>query len=115
MNKKYQVGDKVRGIVTGIQDYGIFLSFDNDYTGMIHISEISENFVTSISIFANINDVIPCTVLEVDETNKKLRCIMKNTPFVATKEANMYHGFSLLKKQLPVWMDEKLKEYSQNK
>ena len=38
----YKIGDIVEGTVTGIERYGIFLSFNNNKTGLIHISEISD-------------------------------------------------------------------------
>ena len=34
-------GDSVKGKVTGVENYGIFLLMDDGYTGLIHISEIS--------------------------------------------------------------------------
>ena len=40
--KKYKVGDIVCGNITGITDYGIFVKLEDGYTGMVHISEISD-------------------------------------------------------------------------
>ena len=37
----YNVGDVVTGCVTGIERYGIFVNLDNYYSGLVHISEIS--------------------------------------------------------------------------
>ena len=42
---KYRKGNIVKATVTGIESYGVFVSFDEYYTGLIHISEISNNFV----------------------------------------------------------------------
>ena len=41
----YRSGDIVEGEVTGIQPYGAFVSIDDHHTGLIHISEISEDYV----------------------------------------------------------------------
>ena len=38
--EKYKVGDTVDGVVTGIESYGIFLSLEDNVTGLIHISEM---------------------------------------------------------------------------
>lgn len=38
----YKVGKIVKGTITGIQKYGIFVDLDNYYSGLIHISEISD-------------------------------------------------------------------------
>ena len=43
---EFQVGDIMVGEVTGIQNYGAFIRFPNDETGLIHISEISSFFVS---------------------------------------------------------------------
>lgn len=110
MSKKYKVGELVEGIVTGIEEYGIFLSF-GEYTGLIHISELSEHFVSDVSLYANIGDKIPCTIIEIDEQNMRLKCSLKNTTYGEEKDFNINHGFSPLKKQLPKWIEEKIKEY----
>ena len=42
---QYKKGEIVTGCVTGIEKYGIFVSLDDYYSGLIHISEISSFFV----------------------------------------------------------------------
>ncbi len=108
--ESYKIGAVEYGAVTGIEDYGIFLAFDSDYTGLIHISELSEHFVKNVSDYARIGDIIPCVILEVDIKNKKLKCSIKNTDYALEKESNINHGFAPLRNQLPIWMDKKLKE-----
>ena len=110
--EKYKVGDVVKGIVTGFEKYGIFLSFEDDYVGLIHISELSENFVKDVTEYANLGESIPCVILEIDEEEKKMKCSIKNTEYSIQKDLLIDHGFAPLKKQLPIWMDEKIKEYN---
>ena len=38
---QYKVGKIVKGNITGIEKYGIFVNLDNFYSGLIHISEMS--------------------------------------------------------------------------
>ena len=113
--EKYKVGDVVKGIVTGFEKYGIFLSFEDDYVGLIHISELSEHFVKDVTNYANLNDEIPCVIIEVDEEAKRLKCSIKNTEYACRKDLEIDHGFAPLKKQLPIWMDEKIREYNLDK
>ena len=54
--------------------------------------------------------MIPCVILEVDEENKKLKCSIKNTEYGIQKDETIDHGFAPLKKQLPIWMEERKKE-----
>ena len=41
----FNLGDIIEVTVTGIENYGIFVSVNDEYTGLIHISEIDNNFV----------------------------------------------------------------------
>ena len=108
----YQVGKVAYGSVTGLENYGIFLTFDEGYTGLIHISELSEHFVKNVGDYAQLGDVIPCIILEIDENLKQMKCSIKNTDYANDKETFIDHGFAPLKKQLPIWINEKLKELS---
>ena len=37
---KYKKGKVIKGVVSGIESYGAFVTLDEYYTGLIHISEI---------------------------------------------------------------------------
>ena len=52
----FSVGSVVKGVVTGIKSYGIFVKLENGYTGLVHISEITDKFVSDINKFANIGE-----------------------------------------------------------
>ena len=68
---KYKKGNIVKGIVTGVENYGIFVAFDEYYTGLIHISEISSKFVKDPKDIVNVGDIITCYVDKIDlEKNK---------------------------------------------
>ena len=111
-NKK---GDLVVGKVTGFEDYGIFLAFDDQYTGLIHISEISPYFVKDVKNYAQLGEEVSCRVLECDDERKKLKCSIIDTDYGKKKDLEIDHGFTPLKKQLPIWMEEKLREMSEKK
>ena len=55
---KYQKGKIVQGVVTGIETYGAFVAFDEFYSGLIHISEMSHGFVKDIHDFVKVGDII---------------------------------------------------------
>ena len=58
--KEFKVGEIVKVQVIGSQHYGIFTKSldDESYTGLIHISEISNDFVKDVNKFAKIDDII---------------------------------------------------------
>ena len=39
----FEKDEIVAGVVTGIKPYGIFVSINDEYNGLIHISEMSMN------------------------------------------------------------------------
>ena len=49
---EYKVGQSVSGTVSGITDYGVFVQLENGGTGMIHISKLSNSFVSDIRSFS---------------------------------------------------------------
>ena len=113
---KYEKGKIVKGTVTGIESYGVFLSFDEYYSGLIHISEISHGFVRDITDYVNIGDTIYVKILEVDEELSHLKLSIKDIPYKNGKhkprrkiqETSL--GFSTLARQLPIWIEENLKK-----
>lgn len=67
------VGDIVKGMITGIQPYGAFVSLDNGYKGLIHISEISERYVRDVHSYVRLNERVSVKVLDIsDEDHIKL-------------------------------------------
>lgn len=114
--EKYHNGKIVKGTVSGIENYGIFIKLDELYSGLIHISEISDGFVKNIEDYVKIGDVIYAEILEVDEDNRQVRLSIKNVLYkVGTKmdrkkiqETKL--GFKTLEKNLPIWIEESIKK-----
>ena len=105
----YNKDDIIIGKVTGIESYGIFLSLDGDYTGLIHISEISKAFVRNINDFAEINEEIKARVLDADDSTKKVKLSLINVEYRKNNKSRTgiietNKGFSTLKKCLDTWI-----------
>lgn len=83
--KKYYPGNIVKGKVVGIKPYGIFVSLDDDVLGLLHISEISDGFVSNIYKLVKIGDIIETKILDIDYQDKKAKLSMK-----AIKKRNRY-------------------------
>ena len=112
---KYTNGKIVKGCVTGIENYGIFVSFDEYYTGLIHISEISDNFVRDVNNFVDLGETINVKILDVDEENCHLKLSIKNIKYRDTvhkrkKIEETGSGFEILMDNLGYWIDKKKKE-----
>ena len=109
---KYFKNEVVEGCVTGIEKYGIFVTLDEYYSGHIHISEISDNFVRDINKFVNIGETIKVKVLDTDDETFHVKLSIKNLDYRLNKKRETYiqeteHGFNTLKKELPIWIEDK--------
>ena len=112
-----KVGSIVKGKVTGIEKYGIFINLDNDYNGLIHISEISEDFVRDINNYVSLGEIVYCQVLDIDDENKKVKLSIKDINYKSSVNGEVQEtrlGFLPLKEHLNTWIEEKLKIYKSN-
>ncbi len=111
---KYKIGAIIKGQVSGIEQYGVFLSIDAFYSGLIHISEISDGFVKNINDYVQMGDIINAKILEIDENNLQIKLSIKNIDYKSTKQTSKIkeskNGFEPLKEQLEIWTKEKLQE-----
>lgn len=60
-------GAIVEGKVTGITKYGAFVKIDDNINGMIHISEISSNFVKDISEHLELEQTVRAVVVGLND------------------------------------------------
>lgn len=113
---KIKKGRIIRGTVSGVEPYGAFVSCDDYYTGLIHISEISHGYVKEITDFLKIGDLIFAEVLDVDEELGHLKLSIKNIEYknrLAVRRKKIREtslGFRTLEYKLPIWIEESLKK-----
>ena len=116
---KYECGKIVTGCVTGVENYGIFVSLDEYYSGLIHISEISTKFVKDINDYVNIGETIRVKIVEKDEETCHLKLSIKDIDYrVNSKRRNKIveteKGFETLSIKLEDWIEEKYSELEKN-
>ena len=75
--KKYYPGNVVDVKVIGIKPYGVFVSLDDVTTGLIHISEISEHFVSNIDKIVKIGEVVKAKILDINYEENKAKLSFK--------------------------------------
>jgi len=116
---KYRKGRIVSGTVTGIEKYGIFVSLDEFYNGLIHISEVSNEFVKNIYDVVNIGEVICAKVIDVDDDIFHVKLSIRDVDYRATRRKRQKivetpKGFQPLSDSLDMWIEKKLKEIKKN-
>ena len=102
------INDRIVCRVTGIQPYGVFVSHQ-EYSGLIHISEISDQYVSSLEEFIRLGDDIDVYILDIDEENKRLKLSYKQAHPVhpkISKQVKIKIGFHTLDQALPHWIEK---------
>ena len=78
VDDKFKVGDRIKGKVVSITDYGAFVELQKGVEGLIHVSEMSwTRHVRHPSKVVNIGDEIDAVVLKVDKANEKISLGLK--------------------------------------
>ena len=110
----YEVGSIVKGEVTGIESYGIFVKIDENTNGLIHISEIANKYISNITKYVNVGERIYTKVIDFDSDNNRLKLSIKGLNYKEfynnRRVRESVRGFSPLQENLEKWMDETLKE-----
>ncbi len=112
------IGDKIKGTVTGIQTYGAFVELENGQTGLVHISEIKTGYVDNIYNYIKIGQEVLVQVVDFDEYTGKASLSIRTLEEEHQKFPRHHRftnerykmGFAPLGKQLPKWIQE-AKEY----
>ncbi len=118
MKNKYRNGQIIEGLITGIQPYGAFVELEDGVHGLIHISEISDDYVRDIRHFLNQGEKVIAKIIDVGDDHAQLRLSLKALNYSSRKNRSdkeykrplvpkMELGFDTLDKLLPGWIHEK--------
>ncbi|RLQ91679.1 S1 domain-containing RNA-binding protein [Falsibacillus albus] len=65
-----EVGSKLQGKVTGITNFGAFVELPEGTTGLVHISEVADNYVKDINEHLKVGDEVTVKVINVEKDGK---------------------------------------------
>lgn len=117
----YKIGQKIKGKVTGIQPYGVFVALDDETQGLIHISELKHGYIKEIEDVLQVNDEVDVMIMDIDEYSGKISLSIRSLhkpkyhPFANKRKNPRYgrktgKGFKSIEKKLPLWIDQALME-----
>ncbi|MCP4050926.1 MAG: S1 RNA-binding domain-containing protein [bacterium] len=88
-----KTGDLLEGQITHITSFGAFIKlFDCEEEGLVHISEVANEYVTDINTFIKVGDKVNVKVLGRNEQNKlKLSIKQASAPPKKQEEALFIH------------------------
>ena len=72
------VGMELPGIVTNITNFGVFVDIGVHQDGLVHISQLSDRFVTDPTQVIRLHQHVRVRVVEVDMRRKRIALSMKN-------------------------------------
>ena len=70
-------GMKLSGTVRNVVDFGAFIDIGLKNDGLMHISNISNNFIKHPSEVLQVGDIIDCYVLDIDKEKQKVGLSLK--------------------------------------
>ena len=76
-----KVGMKLPGIVTNVTKFGAFVDIGVHQDGLVHISQLSDGFVSDPSDIVKVQQKVEVTVTEVDVDRKRISLSLKSDPF----------------------------------
>lgn len=103
-DKKEHVGKIVKGIVKSLAPFGAFVKTDLGEEGLVHISEVANEYIKDLTSFLTVGEEVQVKVLAINKQGKFELSIKKaKTEYVEKKPAMFLH-----KKTEDVGFEDKL-------
>ena len=88
-----EVGSVLEGTVTGITKFGAFVELPDKKIGLVHISEVANEYVKDVHDFLKVQDKVHVKVLSIDEKGKIGLSIKRTQPAPEKKEFHSKREF----------------------
>ena len=85
----YRPGMIVKGKVTKITNFGVFVELEDDLEGLLHISELSDQKVENPQEVVKVGDDVDVKILRVDTDDRKIGLSLKRAQWGASDEESM--------------------------
>jgi small subunit ribosomal protein S1 len=85
--EKYIPGQIVRGVVTKLTNFGVFVELEPDLEGLLHISELSDEKVDSPQDVVKIGQEVEVKILRVDMDSRKIGLSLRRVQWAAEDKA----------------------------
>ncbi|HEY7163475.1 MAG TPA: 30S ribosomal protein S1 [Candidatus Binatia bacterium] len=69
---RYPVGSKVKGQVTSVPEFGVFVRIEEGIEGLIHVSQLSTERVDKPSSLFKVGDEVEAEVINIDPAERKI-------------------------------------------
>ena len=108
--KKYKLGEKVKGTVNKVADYGAFVKLEEAISGLVHVTELSDDTENPVpSEIVSIGAKVDCTIINIDEKKHELGLSLR------TKSRKIDEALGILPKEEAGEKKEEKKEVEEKK
>lgn len=76
--EQWSIDEIVEGEITEIKDFGAFMRITEDIDGLIHVSEISDQRISTPNEVLSIGDKVQAKIIGINEEKKQVRLSMRN-------------------------------------
>jgi small subunit ribosomal protein S1 len=83
---RYQSGQVVKGTVTKLTNFGVFVGLENGLEGLLHISELADHKVENPEEIVKVGDEIEVKILRVDTDERKIGLSRKRVQWTEEQE-----------------------------
>ena len=70
--RKYRRGQMVKGTITNVTDFGIFLELEEGVEGLVHVSEAGDDKDKDLKEIGAVSDVLDVLIISIDKRNRKI-------------------------------------------
>jgi small subunit ribosomal protein S1 len=75
--KRYPVGTRIKGAVTSVTDFGVFVEIEEGVEGLVHVSQLSTERVDKPASLFKVGDAVEAEVTNVDSREKRIGLSIK--------------------------------------
>lgn len=105
------VGEIVEGKITDIMQYGVFVKLADGKSGLVHISEVSNEYVEDINQVVKKGDSVKVKILSIDEGGKIALSIKKALPREDRKPRSISREKEKKAEEGPQTLDDMLSKF----
>jgi small subunit ribosomal protein S1 len=85
--EKYKSGQIVKGTISKVTNFGVFVALEDDLEGLLHVSELANHKVDNPEEVVKVGDEIEVKILRVDIEDRKIGLSRKRAEWSAEEEA----------------------------
>ena len=105
--EKYIPGQIVRGVVTKLTNFGVFVELEPDLEGLLHISELSDKKIDSPQEIVKIGDTLEVKILRVDTDARKIGLSLRRVRWAAEDQAALAGEEEIMDPNVPTEEESK--------